>query len=45
LSILSKRLAPPGGFRGFLYSAAATRSALAASRFVCDFFLPFLVPR
>jgi hypothetical protein len=46
LSILSKRLAPPGGFRGFLYSAAATRSASAASRFACDFFLPFfLVPR
>jgi hypothetical protein len=46
LSILSNRLAPPGGFRGFLCSAAATRSVSAASRFACDFFLPFfLVPR
>jgi hypothetical protein len=39
-------LAPPGGFRGFLCSAAATRSASAASRFACDFFLAFFfVPR
>jgi hypothetical protein len=36
LSILSKRLAPPGGFRGFLYSAVA-------SRFACDFLFFFLV--
>jgi hypothetical protein len=43
LSILSKRLAPPRGFRGFLYSAAATRSASVASRFACDFFLPFFL--
>jgi hypothetical protein len=41
LSILSNRLAPPGGFRGFLCSTAATRSASAASRFACDFFLAF----
>jgi hypothetical protein len=33
-------------FPRVLYSAAATRSASAASRFACDFFLPFfLVPR
>jgi hypothetical protein len=31
------------GFRGFLYSAAVTRSASVASRFACDFFLPFFL--
>jgi hypothetical protein len=45
LELLSNRLAPPGGFRRFLCSAAATRSASAASRFACDFFLAiFFVP-
>jgi hypothetical protein len=32
-----------GWFRGFLYSAAAIRSASAASRFAYDFFLPFFL--
>jgi hypothetical protein len=46
LGILSNRLTPPEGFRGFLCSVAATRSASVASRFACAFFfLAFFVPR
>jgi hypothetical protein len=46
LEHLVEQVGPSGGFRGFLCSAAATRSASAASRFACDFFLPFFfVPR
>jgi hypothetical protein len=46
LEHLVEQLAPPGGFRGFLCSAAATRSMSAASRFTCDFFFAFFfVPR
>jgi hypothetical protein len=41
LEHIVKQVGPPGGFRGFLCSAAVTRSASVASRFVCDFFLPF----
>jgi hypothetical protein len=46
LEHLVEEIGASGGFRGFLYSAAATRSVSAASRFACDFILPFfLVPR
>jgi hypothetical protein len=46
LSILSNTLAPLGGFRGFLCSVAATRSASMALRFACAFFLVFFfMPR
>jgi hypothetical protein len=46
LEHLVEEVGTSGGFRGFLYSSAATRSASAASRFACDFFLPFfLAPR
>jgi hypothetical protein len=43
LEHLVEEVGTPGGFRGFLYSAAATRSASAVSRFACDFFLPFFL--
>jgi hypothetical protein len=43
LEHLVEEVGTSGGFRGFLYSAAATRSASAASRFACDFFLPFFL--
>jgi hypothetical protein len=46
LEHLVEQVGPLGGFRGFLCSAAAIRSASVALRFACDFFLTFfLVPR
>jgi hypothetical protein len=46
LEYLVEQVGPPGDFRGFLCSIAATRSVSAASRFACDFFLAFFfVPR
>jgi hypothetical protein len=38
LEHLVKEVGTSGGFPRFLCSAAATRSASAASRFACDFF-------
>ena len=46
LEHLVEEIGTSGRFPRVLVSAVATRSASAASRFACDFFLPFfLVPR
>jgi hypothetical protein len=46
LEHLVEQVGASGRLPGFLCSVAAIRSASAASRFACDFFLPFfLAPR